>query len=94
MDEIKKRVAAQEVKFTLNAQLAGPGDAILDATKPYPADRKLVDLGTIALKKAVPEEKDLSYLPLNLVSGIEPSDDPLIQMRNDAYAVSYGRRLQ
>ena len=94
MDEIKKRVAGQEIKFTLNAQLAGPGDPITDATKPYPADRKIVDLGTIVLKKAIAEEKDLNFLPLNLVSGIEPSDDPLIQMRNDAYAVSYGRRLQ
>jgi catalase len=94
VDEIGKRVAAHEVKFTLQAQLAGPGDAVDDATKPYPADRKFVDLGTITLQKAVTEDKSLSYLPLNLVEGIEPSNDPLIQVRNDAYAISYGKRLQ
>jgi len=94
VDEIGKRVAAHEVKFALQAQLAGPGDAVDDATKPYPADRKFVDLGTIALQKKVVEDKSLSYLPLNLVEGIQPSNDPLIQVRNDAYAISYGKRLQ
>jgi catalase len=94
MDEIGRRVAAQEVKFTLQAQLAGAGDPIDDATKPYPADRKTVDLGTIALKKTVAEENTLFYLPLNLVAGIEPSNDPLIAVRNDAYAISFSRRVQ
>ena len=94
VDEIGKRVAGHEVKFTLQAQLAGPGEAVDDATKPYPADRKFVDLGTITLQKAVAEDKSLNFLPLNLVEGIEPSNDPLIQVRNDAYAISYGKRLQ
>ena len=94
VDEIGRRVATQPVKFTLQAQLAGPGDAIDDATKPYPADRKIVDLGTLTLTKAIPEENTLFYLPLNLVDGIEPSNDPLIQVRNDAYAISFSRRVQ
>ena len=94
MDEIGKRVGAHEVKFALQAQLAGAGDAIDDATKPYPATRKFINLGEITLQKAVAEDKSLSYLPLNLVEGIEPSKDPLIQVRNDAYAISYGKRLQ
>jgi len=94
VDEIGKRVAAHEVKFTLQAQLAGPGDAIDDATKPYAAGRKFVDLGTITVQKQVAEDKSLLFLPLNLVEGIEPSKDPLIQVRNDAYAISYGKRLQ
>jgi catalase len=92
MNEIKQRVQANEVKFTLQAQLAGSGDALDDATKPYPAERKIVDLGTIALKEAIPEDKTLLYLPLNLISGIEPSNDPLINVRNDAYAISFSRR--
>lgn len=94
VDEIGKRVAAHEVKFTLQAQLAGPGDAVDDATKPYPGDRKIVNLGTMTLNKAVAEDKTLNFLPLNLVGGIEPSSDPLIAVRNDAYAISYGKRLQ
>ena len=94
VDEIGPRVAANPVKFTLSAQLAGPGDAVDDATKPFPADRRIVDLGTITLTKAVEEDKDLSFLPLNLVEGLEPSNDPLITVRNEAYAISFSRRVQ
>jgi catalase len=94
IDEIKQRVSAHEIKFTLQAQLAGPGDAVDDGTKPYPADRPIVDLGVITLTKAIKEDKSLNFLPLNLVAGIEPSKDPLIEIRQDAYAISYGKRLQ
>ena len=94
VDEIRTRVSGHAVKFTLQAQLAAPGDAIDDATKPYPAERRIVDLGTISVTKAIAEDKELNFLPLNLVDGLEPSKDPLIQVRNDAYAISYGRRLQ
>jgi len=94
IDEIGPRVAKQPAKFTLQAQLAGPGDPIDDATKHYPADRKIVDLGTITLTKTVAEENTLSFLPLNLVDGIEPSNDPLIIVRNEAYAISLSRRIQ
>jgi catalase len=36
----------------------------------------------------------LLFLPSNLTDGIEVSDDPLIDARNQAYAVSFGRRSQ
>jgi catalase len=94
IDEIGPRVAAQPAGFTLQAQLAGPGDPIDDATKPYPAERKTIDLGKLALTKTVAEENTLFFLPLNLVAGIEPSADPLIAVRNDAYAISFSRRVQ
>ena len=40
------------------------------------------------------QEKELLFLPTNLIDGIEPSDDPLIQTRTDAYAVSFSRRTE
>ena len=93
VDEIGPRVAAHPAKFTLQAQLAGPGDAVDDPTKPFPAERKIVDLGTVTLTKAVAEDKALSYLPLNLVDGVEASNDPLIAVRTEAYAISQSRRI-
>ena len=61
-----------------------------DATKPWPDDRQLVDLGTIELTKVVDDsataEKQLLFTPTNLTDGIEASDDPLIATRADAYA--------
>lgn len=96
MNELPERLGHGKVTFHLEAQLALPGDPTNDATKPWPADRKVVDLGVLTIDKAVPNsaevQKPLSFLPGNLVDGIEASDDPLIDVRNGAYAVSYGRR--
>ena len=94
VDEIRSRVAAQPVRFTLQAQLAEPGDDVNDGAKPYPPERKSVELGTIVLNKSIDEDKQLNYLPLNLTDGLEASDDPLINVRNNAYAISIGKRLQ
>ena len=98
VDELGPRLAKAPARFRLAAQLAAPGDPTADATKPWPADRETVELGTITVTKvaedSAAEEKELLFLPTNLIDGIEPSDDPLIQTRTDAYAVSFGRRTE
>ncbi|WP_336490293.1 catalase family peroxidase [Methylobacterium nigriterrae] len=98
MDEIGPRLAKEPVGFRVLAQLAEPGDPTNDATKPWPEDRRTVDLGTLTVTKAVPDsasaEKALLFLPNALTDGIEVSDDPLIDARVQAYAVSFGRRTQ
>ena len=58
--------------------------------------RSNFDLGVITIDKAVADsaaaEKPLLFLPGQLADGIEPSDDPLIDVRNGAYAESFSRR--
>lgn len=96
IDELPERLKNGPVKFRLKAQLAAPGDPTADATKPWPDDRKLVDLGELTIDKAVANsleaQKPLGFLPGLLTDGIEESDDPLIDVRDGAYAVSYSRR--
>ncbi len=98
MDEMRARLGKGPVAYRLLAQLAEPGDPTNDATKPWPDTRKTVELGTITLTSVAADsataEKALLFLPGNLADGIEPSDDPLIDARNQAYAVSFGRRQQ
>lgn len=98
MQEIVARVGKEPVAFKMLAQLAEAGDATNDATKPWPDSRKTVDLGTITLTKTVADsqaaEKALLFLPNALPDGIEVSDDPLIDARVQAYAVSFSRRQQ
>jgi catalase len=98
LEELKARLAQGPAEFRLAAQIAAEGDPITDATKPWPEDRKLVDLGTITLTELAADsaaaERALLFLPSNLMDGIEPSDDPLIPIRDEAYAVSFGRRAQ
>jgi catalase len=98
MDELPKHLAKTPIVFELKAQLAAPGDQTKDASQPWPADRKVVDLGTLTVDKAVPNsaeaEKPLVFLPGQLIDGIEKSDDPLIDARDQAYAISFSRRNQ
>lgn len=95
-EEIAARVAKAPVAFRFLAQLAEPGDPTNDATKPWPKERKRIEMGTLTLTKAVPDsasaEKALLFMPNNLTDGLEVSDDPLIDTRVQAYAVSFGRR--
>lgn len=98
VSELPTRVAKQPVVFRLKAQLAAPGDQTKDPTQPWPDDRKVVDLGTLTLNKPVADslaaQKKLLFLPGNITDGIELSDDPLVGVRNGAYAVSHSRRSQ
>jgi catalase len=96
MDELPARLKRGPVTFHLEAQLAAPGDTTKDPAQPWPDDRQLVDLGVLTIDKAVPDsataEKALLFLPGQLTDGIEPSDDPLIDVRDGAYAESFSRR--
>jgi catalase len=98
MDELPKRLAQGPVTFHLEAQLAAAGDQTKDPTVPWPADRKVVDLGVLTIDKAVADsmdaQKKLLFLPGQLIDGIEKSDDPLIDVRDGAYAISFSRRSQ
>jgi catalase len=97
-DELTQRIARKPLVFHLKAQLAAPGDQTKDGSQPWPADRKVVDLGVLTLTKIVPNsleaQKKLLFIPTNLTAGIELSDDPLPSVRAAAYGVSFGRRSQ
>jgi len=96
IQELPARLGKGPVVFHLKAQLAQRGDPTSDATKPWPDDRKVVDLGTITIDKAMADsdtaQKALLFLPGNVTDGIEPSDDPIIDVRNASYAISFSRR--
>ena len=96
MDELPERLKRGPVIFHLKAQLAAAGDSTKDPAQPWPEDRKVVDLGVLTIDKAVANsaevQKTLLFLPGQLTDGIEPSDDPLIDVRDGAYAESFSRR--
>jgi catalase len=96
MKELPDRLQRGPVVFHLSAQLAGPGDPTNDPSRPWPEDRKMVELGVLTLNTAVRDsaeaEKTLLFLPTQITDGIEPSDDPMIEVRTNAYAESFSRR--
>jgi catalase len=96
MDEIGERLAGGPVKFRLVVQLAAEGDKVDDATEVWPDDRPTVELGVLSITSKVADNdaarRALAFDPLHLVDGIEASDDPLLELRSAAYAVSRRRR--
>jgi catalase len=95
-DELSERFKAGPVTFHLKGQLAEAGDPTNDATKGWPAERKIIDLGILTVDKIVPDsaqaEKALLFLPGQLAEGIEASDDPMTAIRDSTYAASFSRR--
>jgi catalase len=96
MSEIVERVAKGPVKFKIMAQIANDGDVVDDATVHWPEDRKVLELGTLALTAPVAddarEQKQITFDPIPRVDGIEPSDDPLLELRAAIYLISGRRR--
>ncbi len=95
-DEIKQRIASGPVKYKVLVQVANDGDVVDDATIHWPEDRKVVELGTLALTAPVvdndTEQKHIIFDPIPRVEGIAPSDDPLLELRAAIYLISGRRR--
>lgn len=95
-DEIVARVGKGPVRFTILVQIAAPGDVVDDATIHWPEDRKLVEFGTLELTETVPDtlaqQKHIIFDPIPRVTGIEPSADPLLELRAAIYLLSGRRR--
>jgi catalase len=95
-DEITERAAKGPIKFRVLVQLANEGDVVDDATIHWPEDRTQLELGTFTLTKPVAdnahEQKQIIFDPIPRVDGIEPSDDPLLELRAAVYLISGRRR--
>lgn len=97
-DELLERVAKRSIRFQIRVQLANDGDQTDDATIHWPADREVFDLGTLELTSAVADnaaqQKQIIFDPIPRVEGIEPSADPLLELRAAIYLLSGRRRRQ
>ncbi len=95
-DELEQRIAKEPVKFKVVVQLAENGDTVDDVTVQWPETRKFVELGKLSLTEPVldeaHEQKQIIFDPIPRVDGIEPSDDPLLELRAAVYLLSGRRR--
>ncbi len=95
--DLRERVAAGGVAFDFNLQLAQAGDKIDSAVVPLPDDRKKVNLGRLTVKSVAADSTGpcvtITYNPMALPKGVEPSTDPMLAARAAPYAVGLGRRL-
>lgn len=91
-DEIADRVGKGPVRFQIKVQVAEPGDVTDNVTVGWPESRTLVDFGTLELDAAMPDslaqQQRIIFDPIPRVDGIEPSADPLLELRAAAYLLS------
>jgi catalase len=95
-DEISERLTKGPIKFRIGVQIAEDGDEVADSTSLWPDSRPEMEFGTVALTKRVndsdSELRKIIFDPVPRVDGIDPSDDPLIQVRSAIYLLSGRRR--
>lgn len=94
-EELERRMAAGPLGFDIHVQVANDSDVVDDATIHWPADRQLVHFGTMELTAKAPDDeahRQIIFDPIPRVDGIEPSDDPLLELRAAIYLLSGRRR--
>jgi catalase len=92
--EIAERIKVAPILFDWYAQVSGPGDKVDDPSIAWPDARKLVKLGTISVNTLADQaaiDKSLLFIPGNVPDGVAPAD-PMIEIRSNAYPVSFGER--
>ena len=97
-DELTQRIVGGPIQFDIQVQITDEGDIVDDATVHWPLDRRLVQFGSIVLSARADDEdqqqKRIIFDPIPRVDGIEPSDDPLLELRAAIYLLSGRRRRQ
>ncbi len=96
-DDLRQRVKDGKVAFNFNLELAQAGDKIDSATVPLPEGRKKVNLGLLKVTSVAEDAGGacltITFNPMVLPKGLEPSADPMIAARAAPYAIGLGRRL-
>jgi len=94
-DELAQRLGSGKLRFAIEAQLPAAGDSLVDPSQVWQGASR-VTLGTLTVT-ALAEEGScdgIVFMPVTLPASIAPSDDPILQSRAAAYAVSLARRSQ
>lgn len=91
-EELGRRVKQGPIRFKVLVQIAAPGDVTDNATVHWPENRQIVELGTIeltgVLEDSLAQQKHIIFDPIPRVDGIEPSADPLLELRAAIYLLS------
>jgi catalase len=97
LDEMRTRVGKGPVQWDLTLQFPGPADALDDASRAWPAERRTLLAGTLTVSSVDSDQRagePWVFDPTNVVPGLERSEDPLLAFRASVYSESYRRRAQ
>ena len=96
-DDLRQRATSGSVAFDFKLQLAQAGDKIDSSVVPLPDDRRKVTMGRLVIKSVAADSTgecvSITYNPMVLPKGVEPSADPMLAARFLPYVVGLTRRL-
>ena len=85
------------VRWDMRVTIGQAGDPQDNPTLAWPAERKEIKAGTLTIAKAMSQKgaecEAVNFDPLVMADGIAATNDPVLQFRSAAYAVSFGKRL-
>ena len=90
-DELNTRLANGPVRFYFHVQIAGPNDSSVDPSAPWHST-DMITVGTLDVTGLDNERERgddiVVFDPMRVTDGIEPSDDPVLRFRTNAYSAS------
>lgn len=94
--ELERRLSVAPARFVLKMTIADETDALDDPTVAWPVTRRMVMMGTLSIDSIAADQRDgcerLSFNPLRLTAGIEPSGDIMLHTRGEVYQWSAEQR--
>ena len=92
-----ERTKQGPLRWDMIVTIGKPGDPQTNPTLAWPAKRKQIKMGTLTITRAMPQHgaacENINYDPLVMADGIEATDDPVLQFRSPAYAISFAKRI-
>lgn len=96
-DNMQKNLNDHGVSWNMEITIANENDAVNNASIPWQGEHKKIMVAKLNVLAISAEESgrcdDINFDPLVLAAGFEPSQDPLLQARRNAYAISFGKRI-
>ena len=93
---VSQRLAQKPLYWDFVLQLAQPGDPVDDPSRPWPNDRRQIVAGTLEVVRVEAQAdgpcRDVNFDPSTVPSGVNVSDDPVLNARSAAYSHSFSRR--
>lgn len=94
--EMRQRLATAPARFTLKMIFGDQGDELDKPSVPWPDTRRVVRMGTLYIDKMADAQSidvdQLSFNPLRLPDGLEPSGDEMLHLRGRVYELGCTER--
>lgn len=91
--DFKIKVAKRPIVYQMYLVLANPEDSTNDTTALWKGKHKELVIGKLSVRKYEGSEcnRDV-FFPNDLPNGINPPKDPLFEIRNEVYGITFGKR--